>query len=174
MAKANLEKDEWFLEQFEKGRISFNGEFFFNPATGNVFKSVNSCGYIVINLQVPETRKILGIGHHRLIWIITHGLIEDSTLVINHLDGNKRNNSISNLELVTPGRNLQHAIDAGLIFIPKAEEKINAVFTNEQVRKFREDFANGMETVASISEKCKCHKNTVRLMLKRLTYQELN
>lgn len=174
MAKANLEKDKWFLEQFKNGRISFNGEFFFNPVTGNVFKSINSSGYILINLQVPETKKILGIGHHRLIWIITHGLIDDSSLVINHIDGNKRNNSILNLELVTPRRNFQHAMDAGMIFIPKAEEKINAVFTNEQVRKFREDFTNGLETVRSIAEKCKCHKHTVRYMLKRQTYKDVN
>jgi len=44
---------------------------------------------------------------HRIIWVMTYGSI-DSTLVIDHLDGNAFNNSICNLTLKTQQHNTQN------------------------------------------------------------------
>lgn len=58
-------------------------------------------------------------GYHRSYFI--HRLVAlafipsgDENLQVNHIDGNKRNNNISNLEWVTPKENTKHAIETGL------------------------------------------------------------
>lgn len=48
---------------------------------------------------------------HRLVMITFNG---DSKLDINHVDGNKFNNHISNLEYITHSDNLKHAFKTGI------------------------------------------------------------
>lgn len=57
---------------------------------------------------------------HRLIYIDVHGFFPDN-MVINHIDGNKRNNHISNLECVTQKENVRHAWALGLCKSRKGE-----------------------------------------------------
>jgi hypothetical protein len=46
---------------------------------------------------------------HRLVYESFRGPIPDG-LEINHIDGNKKNNSLENLEAVTRKQNLHHAV----------------------------------------------------------------
>lgn len=50
---------------------------------------------------------------HRLVWLTFNGEIPVG-LQINHKDGNKHNNDLGNLELLTPGDNQRHAYSNGL------------------------------------------------------------
>ena len=69
-------------------------------------------GYIAVKLKYPDkTRKQHYI--HRLLAEVYIGSIEDKD--INHKDGNKSNNSLSNLEIVTHKTNMQHAFDNKLL-----------------------------------------------------------
>lgn len=68
-------------------------------------------GYLGIKMDV--NRKQCWAYAHRLIWTILRGPIQEG-LQINHIDGDKTNNLPSNLELVTPSANTQHAYDMGL------------------------------------------------------------
>lgn len=49
---------------------------------------------------------------HRL--IASHFLVKEKNKEVNHLDGNKLNNRVSNLEWVTRSQNSKHAFDIGL------------------------------------------------------------
>lgn len=71
-------------------------------------------GYVETRLK-HDQGKYKKIGIHRLLGLaFLHPSIPTSKLVLNHKDGNKRNNDLSNLEWVTRAENNQHAIHYGL------------------------------------------------------------
>jgi len=57
-------------------------------------------------------------------------------LYINHIDGNKLNNKVENLEWCTNKENRDHAVRLGLLDI-KGESNYNARVTNQQVLEIR-------------------------------------
>ena len=62
----------------------------------------NCNGYCLVRLR---GRKVL---YHTIIWILNNGDINDSSLCIDHVDGNTINNDISNLRLVSNRENQQN------------------------------------------------------------------
>jgi len=98
-------------------------------------------GYVGLGYR-DETGKPQQITAHRLIWTVCRGPIPDG-YVINHLNGNKIDNRISNLEAVTQAQNLQHAYDTGLI--PSGEDHYSSKLTDLDVTKVRRMLADGMK-----------------------------
>lgn len=63
--------------------------------------------------------KVIGYGYypaaiHRLMIWAFYGVLTNRKMVCNHIDGNKLNNNLCNLELVTAGENVRHAYKSGL------------------------------------------------------------
>lgn len=54
---------------------------------------------------------------------------------VNHIDGNKENNSLENLEWSTRQENAQHAVDTGLIKPRRGEDCSFSILTEEQVKE---------------------------------------
>ncbi len=69
------------------------------------------CGYMQVNLIKDKNKKIKTI--HRLVAEAFIPNLENKPCV-NHIDGNKQNNKIDNLEWVTHSENTIHAIKMGL------------------------------------------------------------
>lgn len=72
---------------------------------------INSSGYLYINLYLDGIPKKYTI--HRLV-AITFLKNPYNKQEVNHLDGNKLNNLVTNLTWVTPQENTTHAYDTGL------------------------------------------------------------
>lgn len=73
--------------------------------------SINSRGYYVVSIEIHGVRKT----------VLLHRLVAKTFLhnpknlpVINHIDGNKLNCHVDNLEWCSHSYNLQHAYDTGL------------------------------------------------------------
>jgi hypothetical protein len=80
--------------------------------TGTVIKqNLKSNGYLQVGLRKHNQRKYIGV--HRLVAIHFIDNPENKPQV-NHIDGNKQNNTVENLEWVTQEENQQHAIRTGL------------------------------------------------------------
>lgn len=83
------------------------GRIIADPTTGVVLvdgtpRGSNAGGYQRIHCAG------LAMMVHRVIWLWVHGSIPDGH-VINHRDGNRRNNRITNLEAITQAQNVLHA-----------------------------------------------------------------
>lgn len=80
-------------------------------------------GYLQVGLRKHNKRKYVSI--HRLVALHFLENPENKTQV-NHIDCDKQNNNINNLEWVTPKENQKHAKDSGLrANMPKGERHVN-------------------------------------------------
>ena len=79
---------------------------------GTIIKqNLKQNGYLQVGLRMHNKRKWFGV--HRLVAI---HFIEnpENKPQVNHIDGNKKNNTVGNLEWVTPKENQNHATKLGL------------------------------------------------------------
>lgn len=110
---------------------------------------LNSDGYWTVSIRTKrngkeKTRSIL---LHRL--VATAFLPNDKKYpMVNHLDGNKQNPCVTNLEWCDAKRNNNHAIETGLRRI--GEDSPNSTITNEQAIKICELLQEG-KTIKAIS-----------------------
>ena len=71
---------------------------------------------------------------------------------VNHIDGNKLNSRIDNLEWLTTSENVKHAWRTGLNRTPIGENAKNAKFTSDDVRQIRLRLLLGEKTKALSEE----------------------
>lgn len=65
-------------------------------------------GYCVVNITYPKRKQVLV---HVLVAMTFFNY--DKNLCVNHIDFNKQNNSVKNLELITQKKNIEHSILGG-------------------------------------------------------------
>ena len=94
----------------------------------------SSTGYLTVGLFVRQAVKRVGV--HRLVVAAFYGVIPKGREV-NHLNGNKTANHVSNLEIVTPSENRRHAWRVGLNTCTLAMRRSAAKLSDEQVRLIR-------------------------------------
>lgn len=88
---------------------------------------------------------------HRIVYALVHGMCPANRQV-NHIDGDKGNNKIANLELVTASQNIRHAYSTGLNLPRIGEENPTAIITENTVLQIYDELREGLsnEDVAAI------------------------
>ena len=87
---------------------------------------------------------------HRLV-AMTYLPNPENKPTVNHKDGVKLNNNLSNLEWATHQENVQHAFDTGLTVAQRGEKRWSAILTEEDVHSICKRLESG-ESVSSVSD----------------------
>lgn len=95
---------------------------------------LNNAGYYGVHLYHEGRMQTFSI--HRLVALAFLPNPENKE-TINHIDGNKQNNTLSNLEWATVQENLTHARATGLLICNKGTDCHNAKLSENNVRAIR-------------------------------------
>lgn len=93
---------------------------------------------------------------------------------INHIDGDKTNNNLENLEYVTSRQNSRHAVRVGL-FDPRTqvgEDSINAKLTREDVYRIRREFKK-TKTGYQLADELGVHHGTIRSIYHKRSWKHI-
>ena len=140
------------IEHFENGRSG--GKRWVESKTLTL--SVNHSGYLFVTLYKNRKRKSHFV--HRLVASAFIGELPDGYQV-NHIDENKKNNNVENLEYVTPKQNSNH----GTAKERKAEKRRKRV---EQYSKSGK-FINGYNSLVEVEKQTGIKKTSICNNLKR-------
>lgn len=101
---------------------------------GRIFSCI-TYDYLIGNMSFDGYKRVLvkrdngtfiTIGIHRLI-AMTFIPNPENKKEVNHIDGDKLNNSVKNLEWVTPSENMEHALHNGLRKFATSDETIHQI-----------------------------------------------
>jgi hypothetical protein len=137
-----------FSLDYKKFFVAKDGEIL-NLATHNILKPCgHGRGYLIFKFDIKKGKPI-GISHHRLVWETFNKRKVPSNMTINHIDGNKKNNQLSNLEVCSYAENTHHAVVNNLIKTKYSSNDI--LITNQLV----EQGLSNKEIIAILKEQKK-------------------
>lgn len=125
-------------------------------------------GYLLVGLCKQNKLKMHYV--HRLIALAFYG---PSTLTVNHIDGIKTNNRLSNLEYLTVLENIEHGHRIGLCSNQvKGEGCGNAKLTETNVQEIRSRRAAG-ESLKSLGKSFEVDVSVISLVSRRLAWKHV-
>ena len=93
---------------------------------------------------------------------------------VNHINGNKNDNSVTNLEWNTPKENIDHAWSNGLSHPAYCENHPNAVYTDEQIHEVCKELERNQLTMAEIGEKTSVSYTVVKQIRSHVIWNQIS
>jgi len=115
-------------------------------------------GYFKVALSKDRTLRSMRV--HRLVAAAFVDNPNDYTEV-NHKDGDKLNNQVSNLEWCTRSQNVKHAFDNNLLQAMRGVKNGNSKLSESDVLAIRSEYKYGKITLISLANKFGCSKRNV-------------
>lgn len=127
-------------------------------------------GYALVNLSIDGKCKTFSV--HSL---IAKAYIPnpDNLPEINHKDGNKENNNVSNLEWCTSSQNSVHALREGLMVPAKGLATKNGRFTDEDIITIRNLYNSKQYSQYKIAEMYNVTRSAIQQIIERKTYKHV-
>ena len=104
-------KEQWKVIDFASNYEVSNTGFVRNKTTEYILKGRETVnGYLQVSLKIDNKNKFMNKYIHRLVaqfWLSNI----DNKKEVNHIDGNKKNNNMLNLEWVTAKENSNHRVN---------------------------------------------------------------
>lgn len=129
----------------------------------------NNRGYILVTVKSKGKECTCLI--HRL---VAMAFLENPNNLpeVNHIDNNKENNSLENLEWITSKDNHNHAISKGFRS-QSSENGINSKLSNEQAKEIRQLYLLGCSTYSSIAKTYNVSPSAIRRIVKHESYRDV-
>ena len=137
-----------------------------------LMKTRNRAGtnYQIINLsKLDGSKRTFRV--HRLVMMAFNPVENMDELEVNHIDGNKKNNKLENLEWCTASENQIHAFKTGLNKSRRGEESNFSKLTNDDVKKVFELREKGF-LQREIAEIVGCTKSNISCILRGKFWKE--
>ena len=133
---------------------------------------VSNTGYANVSLIKNKSKKTF---HVHVLVAVTFLPNPENKREVNHIDGDKQNNRVENLEWVTGSENTRHAIQNGQLQIKKGSQCHFAKLTDEQVRYIRAHYiAHHREFGANaLAKKFNVSTSTIYDVISRRTFKEV-
>lgn len=120
----------------------------------------NKKGYYYYTVKTKEHRdKKLFI--HRVLMICYNYREDYNIMQVNHIDGNKKNNNLNNLEWCTNEENMQHAVKNNLIARQKGESNPANKLKEKEVLEIIEHLLKRDLSYSQLAAKYRCSKSTI-------------
>lgn len=117
-------------------------------------KHLDKNGYQYITLKSTPNR--VNYKVHRLVCLLRTNT--DNLPCVNHLDGNKQNNHINNLEWCNHSQNMRHAVKNGLSFNSslKGENHNRAKYSFKDISEIRNRYKQGNISMRKLADMYNC------------------
>lgn len=174
-ANADLKNDAWFIRAVEKGLLTVSRTgVVTSTKTGNVLGAnplAKAGGYHRVCFS--HKGKSRSIYLHRLVWLVFKGKIARGYQV-NHKDGNRSHNHLSNFNLKTNADNTKHGYRRLGNVRRSGVKHTLAAFDDRTVRKIRRVYATGKYSHKRIADHYGVSQKAIYNVVNNLSYRNVN